>query len=281
MIIFGILSLSLMDAVVKWMVMQNHHPIQLLAIRSWMIVLFFVFLMAQRGPGLIKTSRWRSHLGRGLIGTATPILFFLSLKTLPLAEATALFFSTTFVMTALSSWFLKEPVGSHSWATVIIGFIGVLLITNPGSEAFRIEALYVFGASLSYSILIVSGRWLSQSDSVWPLVFYFNIALLLVCNPLPLWLWQPMATEIWLGIVAFAILALMGHFGVTLAFKLAPVGLIAPFEYLALVWATLLGYVIWNDLPNPTGFSGMAVIVSCGIYILWRERRYKNSGEKK
>lgn len=269
--------LSVMDAMVKWMVMQENHPVQLLAIRGWITLLFFSLLFVKKGPGNFTSPKWRPQLVRGLFGACAPILFFLALKTLPLAEATALFFSSTFMMTALSAWFLKEPVGFHRWFAVIIGFCGVLLITRPGAEAFRIEALYVFGASLAYSILIVSGRWLSRSDSALSLVFYFNLALVIVCTVPLLWLWQPMTVQIWLGTGSFAILAFLGHLGLAQAFKIAPVGIIAPFEYMAMVWATILGFLIWGDLPSTFSFGGMLVIIFSGIYILHREQLLKQN----
>lgn len=252
--------------------MQGYHPVQLLAVRSWIIFIFFILIFYRRGIAVVRTTRWRSQLARGLIGTAAPILFFLSLKTLPLAEATALFFSSTFMMTALSSWVLKEPVGLHRWLAVVIGFCGVLLITQPGVETFQFEALYVFGASLAYSILIVSGRWLSQSDSALSLVFYFNLALIIICSTSVLWIWQPMDISIWWGTLGFAILSFLGHLGIAEAFKIAPVGLIAPFEYMALIWATLLGFIIWGDLPTSLTFAGIAVIIASGIYIHHREK---------
>lgn len=277
LITLAILGLSVMDALVKWMVMQDNHPVQLLAVRGWIILLFFSLLIFQRGTVVVRTSSRRLHLIRGLIGACAPILFFLALKTLPLAEATALFFSSTFMMTGLSAWFLKEPVGFHRWTAVVIGFCGVLMITRPGAEAFRIEALYVFVASLAYAILVVSGRWLTRTDSALSLVFYFNLALVLICTAALPWIWQPMAPQIWLGIVGFAVLALLGHLGIAQAFKIAPIGVIAPFEYMALVWATLLGFLIWQDLPSAYSFAGMLVIIFSGIYILHRERVGKSS----
>ncbi len=268
---FAIFTISVMDALVKWMVMQDNHPVQLLAVRGWLSVLFFLLLIRLRGPRLVRTTRWRWHLGRGVIGAFAPILFFLSLKTLPLAEATALFFSSTFMMTALSAWFLKEQINAQRWLAVVIGFCGVLLITRPGTEVFRIEALYVFGSSLAYSILVVSGRWLARDDSALTLVFYYNVALTIVCSLPLLWIWQPLADEIWLGILVFSILALLGHLGIAQAFKIAPVALIAPFEYMALVWATLFGYLIWDDLPQALSFVGMLIIIISGLYLVRRE----------
>jgi len=269
--------MAVMDALAKWLILAGNHPVQLLAVRSWMTLAFFTYLLFYQSGTSIRTPHWGLHLIRGLIGACAPILFFLALKELPLAETTAVFFSASFIMTALSAWFLKEYVGAHRWLAVLVGFCGVLLITRPGAEAFRIEALFVFGASLAYSILVVSGRWLSRTDSVFSLVFYFNLAIAVVCTvPLP-WIWQPMTMQTLFGVVVFAALALLGHFGIAQAFKVAPVGVVAPFEYMALIWATLLGFIIWGDLPAQISFLGMFIIISSGLYILHRERLAKKT----
>lgn len=269
----AILALSVMDALAKWLVMGELHVFQLLAVRSLMILLVFLLINRVGDGGVIRSARWRVQLLRGMVGAGAPIFFFLSLKVLPLAEATALFFSSTFIMVGLSAWVLKEPVGLHRWLAVLIGFCGVLLITRPGAEVFRIEALYVLLASLSYAVLVVSGRWLSRTEAATSLVFYFNLGLLVVCMPVLPWFWMPMTGQALLAVAAFAGLALLGHIGIAQAFRLAPVGLIAPIEYSALIWATVLGALVFGDWPDGITFAGMAVILAAGVYLLHGERR--------
>jgi drug/metabolite transporter (DMT)-like permease len=131
-------------------------------------------------------------------------------------------------------------------------------------------------AGLFYSIMVVSGRWLSRSDSTLSLVFYFNLALLMVSTISLPWVWQPLANYFWVATAVVAVLNFLAHLGIAQAFKLAPVAVIAPFEYSAMVWATLLGFLIWGDLPDLAGFAGIIVIIGSGVYIAARERRRGN-----
>jgi drug/metabolite transporter (DMT)-like permease len=257
----------------KWFVMEDLHPVQLLAVRTWITFTFFVIMLIGQHRKRVISQRWKPQLMRGLAGSLAPIFFFLSLRELPLAEATALFFCSTFFMVILSILFLHEQVGVHRWMAVVIGFSGILLITRPGTELFRIEALYAILASLFYSIMIVSGRWLSRTDSTLSLVFYFNLALLLVTGIALPWLWQAMDAWTWGAVAIMAILTFIAHVWIAQAFKSAPVAIIAPFEYSAMVWATLIGFLVWGDLPDAFSFTGIFIIIGSGLYIIAREQK--------
>ncbi|MEM7206564.1 MAG: DMT family transporter [Pseudomonadota bacterium] len=280
LITVGMLALSVMDALVKWLVGETYSPVQLLAVRSWISVPVFLLLMHRSaGIGALRTKRLPAQLARGLVGMATAGCFFYSLTALPLADAVAISFASTFLMTALSALWLKEHVGMHRWGSVIVGFIGVLVITRPGTDAFRVEAIFTLLSALGYALFILSGRLLSRTETTSSLVFYHNLTIMLACS-LPLyWLWQPMPLTIIWAMLAFAALALLGHFAVTHAFKLAPVGAIAPFEYSALLWSILLGFVIWGDAPDLVTMIGMAIIACSGLYILHRESRLRKRVE--
>ncbi len=275
LISLAIFAISLSDAMMKWLVMDDTHPLQLLAIRSWITLGFFILLLRSHGDQPFVSQRWKPQLMRGLVGALAPIFFFLSLRALPLAEATALFFCSTFIMVMLSAVFLGEKVGVHRWAAVIVGFSGIILITRPGTELFRVEALYAIISSLFYAIMVVSGRWLSRTDSTLSLVFYFNLALLLIATLGLPWVWQSMDSQAWLATLIMAILTFLAHIGIARAFKTAPVAVIAPFEYSAMLWATLLGFLLWNDLPDWFSFAGIAVIISSGLYIIARENKLR------
>lgn len=272
LISLAVFLISLTDAMMKWLIMDDLHPVQLLAMRTWITLAFFLILLRRQGAARIVGTRWKPQLIRGLIGSLAPVFFFLSLRGLPLAEATALFFCSTFFMVMLSAIFLHEQVGGHRWIAVLFGFTGILLITRPGTELFRIEALYAVLASLSYSIMVVSGRWLTRSDSPLSLVFHFSLALLLVSGVALPWVWVEVTSRTWWIVLVMASLSFIAHLSIAQAFKEAPVSVVAPFEYSAMIWATLLGFAIWGDLPDIFSFFGMAIIVASGLYIVARER---------
>lgn len=274
----GIFFLSTMDALVKWLVTEDYHPVQLLAVRSWIILALFALILPWRGGlTVVRTPRWPVHFLRCSVGLCAPLFFFLALRTLPLAEAVALFFSSTFIMTAMSALILKEPVGVRRWSGVIVGFIGVLIVTRPGSAAFQFEAIYVLLSSVAYSTLLISARWLSRTESTTTMVFYFSLTICLWCTPLLAWLWQPMPTNIVIGMLVFALLAVIGHLALTHAFTLAPVSVIAPYEYSAMVWAVLYGFLIWGEVPDSMTIAGTLIIVASGLYIARREALHQQS----
>ena len=272
-IVAGFLAISLMDAVAKWRMMEGLPVVQLLAIRGWLTLPLLLLIEQLHGDSRLTTQRWGAQLLRGLLGgVLTPLLFFSGIKVLPLAEATALVFTSAFVMVVLSGVFLREPVGRHRGLAVAVGFAGVLLITRPGAEIFVLEAAFVLGASVSYAASNVIGRWLSATESTASLVFYLNLAMAVVMTLALPWYWQPLTGTDVIGLLGITVLGLLGHIGIVLAFKSTPVALIAPFEYSALIWATLLGVTVFGDLPDALSFGGMAVILGSGVYLMLCER---------
>jgi len=210
-----------------------------------------------------------------MFGFFAPYCFFTSLKTLPLADTSVVFFSGTFMITALSWPLLKEKVGVHRWAAVIIGFIGVIIAMKPQGDGQLIGYIYCLAGSFAYAILFISGRWLSKTESVVSLVFMFNFGLAIVSTlSVPL-VWVPMSGELIMIVFLFSVLALSGHLCLTAAFSKAPVGVIAPFEYTALIWTVILGYFIWQDIPALNVVIGAVIIISCGLYVIYRESRYR------
>lgn len=212
----GMFTLVLMDAVAKWLVEANISPVQVLAIRSWIIVsVILLVLFLRKDLAALKTSRPIAHGVRGALGFAAPLCFFLALKKLPLADATVVFYASTFILTALSALVFKERVGIHRWGAVITGFAGVLIAVNPTGD----------GELSAYLLLL-------------------------------------------------AFFALCGHYLLTTAFSKAQISAVAPFEYTSLVWATLVGYLFWLDIPSLQVWIGAAIIIASGLYVIHRESMY-------
>ena len=264
----GIGFLSLMDGTVKWMVGAEVSVIQIVAVRGWIIVaLLTLWVPRMGGFGALRIRRAGAHLGRIACGFGALFFFFSSLKALPLADATVIFFGSTFIMTALSALLLGERVGPQRWGAVVIGFAGVYVAARPGGGVPAPEAFYAVAASLCYALLMLGGRWLGRKEPVFRLVFYYNAGTALLASLFLPFEWKPMASA-HLGIlVAMAGLALCGHVFLTRAFNAAPVGVIAPFEYSTIVWAALIGFLVWGD----DVYLGGAIIVLSGLYVVRRE----------
>ncbi len=273
--IVGILLLSIMDAVAKWMVKDTLDPIQLIAIRSWIIIIVLYIYFSTKNLKHELRSKRSIHLGlRGLFGFLAPYCYFKSLQTLPLADANVVFFCSTFINTALSWLLLKEKVGVHRWVAVIIGFIGVLIAIQPEGKGELVGYLYCLCSSLTYSMLLISGRWLARTEHVVTLVFYYNLMLGIISTMLLPFVWVNMDIDVVLMVVLFSGLALYGHLCLTTAFSKAPISVVVPFEYTAIIWAVLIGYFVWQDIPAANVIIGAIIIIGCGLYVIYRESRW-------
>jgi len=272
LMMLAMLLFEVMDAVVKWLVSADLSAIQVLAVRGWILVPLILLILGLRGElGELRTSRPLAHLGRGMFGFLAPYTFFTSLKILPLADATFVFFSAAFMLTAASAIILKEKVGYHRWSAVVIGFIGVVIAMDPGGGGDVPAYLLVLCAAATYSFIFISGKQLSKQDSVISLVFSLHLGMGLSASLMVPWVWQPLDFASLSGMLVVALIALVSHYIFTLAFAHADVSVLAPFEYTALVWATIIGYVVWSDFPATEVWIGAAIIIGCGLYVIHRE----------
>jgi drug/metabolite transporter (DMT)-like permease len=272
-ILMGVGFLATMDSVAKVLIGANYSVMQILAIRGWIIVFVMMLTLPKMGGlAVLKSKQPFKHLLRVVIGFASPYFFFSSLSVLGLADATVIFFGgATFLMTALSAVLFKEPVGRHRWGTVVVGFSGVIYAAQPSSGVFQIEALYAIASGASYAVMVLVTRWLGSAEGTFRPVFYFNFGVACMASlALPV-VFKGMPPSDMVTIVAMAAFAVGGHFCITRAFHTAPVSLLAPFEFTALIWAAGLGYFIWSDIPASNVLIGAGIIVASGVYLIHRE----------
>lgn len=272
LVTIAVAVLTVMDATIKVLLDGGLAVLQILALRSWLVVPFMAaWALKAGGLAALKTQRLKLHLLRMVLGTGAPLFFFTSLKTLPLADATTIFFGATFIMTALSVVVLKEHVGPHRWAAVVLGFVGVLIAMRPTGEALDTGSLYALGSAVSYALFILATRKLGSSEGALKQVLYFHVWLgVLGTASLP-FTYRPYTTEEIMIVALAGALVVTGHLCLTRAFSIASVGLVAPFEYSALVWAALLGYLVWGDVPGLQVVLGAGIIVASGLYLMYRE----------
>ncbi len=268
----GIACLSVNDAIAKFLI-ADYSPLQILFLRN-VIALPFAFAITVRLGGLpaLRSGRPAAHLLRGFLWIVATILFFTSFAYLDLAEATALIFVAPLFITAISAAFLKEKVGWRRWTAVLAGFAGVLVVIRPGSAAFQLVSLLPVLTAFIYALLMLSARWVDPRESAWTMLLYLTGASALLSAFVVPFVWIPVRPEdLWF----FAAIALFGTAGMTLmtqAFRLAPASIVAPFDYTGLLWATLLGWAFWNEIPDASAFLGAGIIIASGIFIIWRER---------
>jgi drug/metabolite transporter (DMT)-like permease len=267
----GALCLVCNDAVAKWLT-AHYEPLQIVFMRNLFAApMILAVVLRFSGWSALRTSHLWVHALRGFLLVCGAWAFFLALRTLPLAEATAIFFAAPIFITALSVPLLGEHVGWRRWTAVVVGFAGVLIIVRPGAAAFQPVSLLVVVTASLYALAMISTRWIDRSEGVWSMMFYLVLFPMLFSGVVVPLQWQ---TPVPSHLPVVAVMAVFGTLGMTLisqAFRLAPAAIVAPFDYTALIWASMLGWLLWDEVPVIWTYAGAAVIVASGIYIVIRE----------
>ncbi|MEO0821581.1 MAG: DMT family transporter [Pseudomonadota bacterium] len=261
-----------MDSLVKELV-RHMPPMMAVWARytSQMVVLALVF-----APSIRTVARSR-HLGLQLLRSgllfAVTVLFFSAVGHLPLAEAVALMQSAPLFVTALAALVLAERVGPRRWVAVAIGACGAMLIVRPGIGVVHPAALLALAASLGFACYQILTRKIGQSDGLATTMFYTAlVGTGLATAALP-WIWETPPVALLPAMAVVGVLGMLGHCCFVWAVSQAPASVLAPFNYLSLVWAALFGLVLFGEVPEASTMVGASVIVGAGLYVWHRERQ--------
>jgi drug/metabolite transporter (DMT)-like permease len=263
--------LTISDALAKWL-SPYYPPTQILFLRAAIALpIVGAAVCMVGGRQALYTQRPALHLLRGALNVVSATAFYFSLRYLPLAEATAISFAAPLCVTLLSVWLLKERVDRGRWLALAVGFAGVMLIVRPGSSAFQPAALLPLITAGLYAVMMITARAIGKTESVLTTGFYI-VAAQLVCSATALpWFWNVPQVQHWPFFAGIALFSTLGLTLITQAFRIAPASTVAPFDYTGLVWATLLGWLFWQDVPDVPTYVGALVIVASGLYIVLRE----------
>jgi drug/metabolite transporter (DMT)-like permease len=288
----GVSIFSIQDAVIKHLSGQYpvHQIVFLRSVASLLLLLAFVAL--SEGARGLRSHRLALHGLRGLALFTAYMAYYLGLASMSIAEAIALFFTVPFFVAALSNLVIGEPVGPRRWAAIIVGFSGVVIVLRPTTALFEPAACLPVLAALSYAVSALLARRLGSTDSSGTMalsaaVFYAVASGLLALAVAPLgaapdahaslrflllpWTW-PTAEDLGLMVLC-GVIAALGSFFLAQGYRLAEANTVAPFEYVALPWGVLWGWLFFSNLPDRATLAGGAVIVASGLYILHRERQ--------
>ena len=270
----GVLLFSIMDAMVKWLVAD--YPVhQIVFFRTVFALLPCLYFIARSGGlATLRTRRPLVHVVRGLIGLAAMGCYFYAFALMDLADAKAILFSAPLFMTVLAIPLLGEKVGIYRWSAVLVGFLGVMVIVKPTGDMLQVGAIAAIGGAVLYALAVITVRHLSATDSAASITFYFTLTGALAGTAMVAafgWVTPPPADLALLACVG--IIGGVGQYSLTQAFRYAEAAAIAPLEYLSMVGALILGYLVWNDIPSLDVFAGIALVVASGLFILFRERR--------
>ena len=231
-----------------------------------------LWLLSQRTLHKIRPNNLLLHGLRGVISIAFLILTVITLRELPLANAYAIFFAAPLIITLLSVPILKEKVGVHRYSAVFVGFLGVLIMLNPNAMGFAsIGVVSGLLATLGYSMVMTLVRYMHRSETSESLMFFFVLSLTLGCGALALTDWRPLAFTDMPWLLLLGISGAIAQYLLTEAYRQAPPSVLSSFEYTAMIWALLLGYFFWQELPSMWVLAGACVVIASGVYISHRE----------
>ena len=266
----SICAFSLMDVIVKWSV---DYPIgQVLFFRGFFGIIFYFFVIPKdRLHNFYKTSRPGLHALRCLSGLIALVAIFIALRKLPLATVVSISFAAPIFTTIFSIFLLSEKVGIFRWLAVIIGFLGILIITEPGITELNIYYVFPIIFCLGLSYVAIAIRQLSTTEPVWLISFYFSLSItLLSFLTIPQGWVMP-------SIEDFMLLSFIGIFGgvanlwLSQSYKYSEVSLVTPLKYLALVFAIFFGYFIWDEVPTLKTIVGAILVIISTLIIFRRE----------
>lgn len=273
--LLGAALLTVNDTMLKWL--TGGYPTgQIMFMRGLFVVLPVAMLVWRAGgPTVLRVDSLGAHaLRAGCVLTGT-FLFITGLSFLPLAEAIAITFAGPLFVTALATPMLGEVVGWRRWTAVLVGFIGVLIITRPTGAAIQWAALLPLTASLTGALRDLITRKISTSESSLALLVTSTVGVVLAGLATAPFGWRPIAGFDLALMAASGIVIGCAHFLLIECFRLAEAALVAPFKYSNLLWAILFGFVVWGDLPDGWTLAGAAIVVASGLYILRREAQLR------
>ena len=270
----SVCAFSLMDLIVKW---SEDYPLgQVLFFRGFFgVVIYFFIMPRERIKNFYYTKRARLHFLRCLSGLIALIAIFIALRKLPLATVVSISFAAPIFTTIFSIFLLNEKVGFYRWLAVSIGFIGIIIITEPGFDDLNIYYLFPIIFCLGLSYVAITIRQLSTTEPVWLIALNFSIVITLASLfTIPFGWVMPNVKDL-------ALLCMIGFFGgfanlwLSQSFKLSEVSLVSPLKYLALIFGIFFGYLIWDEIPTIRTLLGALLVIASSLIILRREIYHK------
>ena len=266
----SVCAFSLMDLIVKW---SDSYPIgQVLFFRGFFGIIPLLFLIPKnRYLDFYKTKRPFLHFKRCFAGLIALISIFIALRTLPLATVVSISFGAPIFTTIFSIFLLNEKVGFYRWLAVFVGFIGIIIISEPGFSSLNFYYIYpiIFCFGLSYVAITI--RQLSSTEPVWLISFFFSFAIMILSF---FTFYQNWILPSLLDLCLLSMIGILGglaNLWLSQSYKFSEVSLVTPLKYLALVFAIIFGFFIWNEIPTTKTLIGSLLVILSSIIIFRRE----------
>jgi drug/metabolite transporter (DMT)-like permease len=267
-----------LDTLSKYMT-GDFHVIQIAWGRYLFSSVFLLVLVPRYGAvrPLRSARPWFQIIRAGLLA-AVSLMFFTAVSYLPLVDVTAIGFLAPLILTGLGHFVLRERVGVRRWLAIMVGFVGVLVIIRPGFSTFHWAMVIALAMAASNALYQLATRMLAGVDSAQTTIFFTNLVGTVGFSLMIPFFWTPPGLLGWVALAALGFLGGLGHYLLIQAFADAPVSMLAPFTYTAIVWVTISGYLVFDQLPDLWTIVGAAVIIGSGIYVLYREAYLRRVG---
>jgi drug/metabolite transporter (DMT)-like permease len=271
-ILFGVTGGLCLDLCAKE-ILRTYSLEEFVLMRSIIGVVIFL-AMAPRffgGLQMLRTRRWKWHALRSLLACGAMFGFFYGLSKMPLVNALTLGFTAPLMVTALSVPFLGEPVGWRRWLAVIVGFLGTLVILRPGGGDFSFASVAILFAAFCYACQAITARYLA-TESMLSLSTYIVVGpMLIAIGLINDGNWRMPDTTGWILMAGAGLCSVVAWIGLINGYRKSSPSILAPFEYVALIGGAIAGYLIWDEVPDRWVIFGGLVIISSGVYVVYRE----------
>jgi drug/metabolite transporter (DMT)-like permease len=262
----GTIFFAANDAMVKFLG-GDIHPVQMALFRYALGMILLAPMFARLGRSGLRTGRFWLHAVRAVLAGAGQAGVFYAVIHLPLADATAISFSRPLFVTALAVVLLGETVGRRRWAATGIGFIGVLVMMRPGQLGFDPAAIVAVACAVVFGVALILIRLLAATEPPPRILFYYHaIGAMMFAGPAA-WLWREPSSVQWLLLLMIGVLTTAGMVCFVRAFAAGEASVVGPMEYIRLVYAALIGYVVFSEVPDVVTGVGAAIIVAATLYV--------------
>lgn len=268
----GLFLFSCMDSTTKYLTTHYNVPF-VVAMRYIVHFLLMVMILAPRHSAqLVHTQRTGLVIARAVVLTIASLCMGMALHRMPLAETTAINFLAPTLVALLAGSMLGEKIGGWGWAAIVTGFIGVLLIARPGGGLDAIGIMFALGAAAANATYQLLSRLLASTEKAIALLFYTALTGSIIFGIALPWFWEneaPSRLELIL-LLSMGVSGGLGHYLFTLAYRHAPASMLAPMTYLQLIWAGLLGWIVFGTIPDNMSLMGMAIVAASGLIIAFK-----------
>ena len=270
----SVCAFSLMDVIVKW---SDDYPVgQVLFFRGFCGIIPILFLIPKdRFLDFYKTERPILHIKRCLAGLIAIVSIFVALRNLPLATVVSISFASPIFTTIFSIFLLNEKVGFYRWLAVFVGFIGIIIISEPGFSSLNIYYIYPIIFCLGLSYVAIAIRKLSSTEPVWLISFFFSFSILIFSF---FSLYQKWIMPSFVDLILLSSIGILGgiaNLWLSQSYKFSEVSLVSPLKYLALVFAIVFGYLVWDEIPTVKTLMGALLVILSSFIIFRRELSMK------